>query len=99
MEQTVKTDEVPASVVAWKDDGKPIDSQEQRRHPEDKEGVFYKFEELKADTAGQLSDADLEALWRRMKPRSVWDQEARQIKSRPTRGRARSRTRERERSK
>merc|ERR1712185_874019 len=50
----------------WKDDA-PIDPNEKRRNPEDKE--WYNFDEMKAKYVKDFNDEEIEKYWRReMKP-------------------------------
>merc|ERR1712096_161269 len=50
----------------WKDD-QPIDPNEKRRNPEDKE--YYTFEETKSKYAKEFKDEEIESFWRKdMKP-------------------------------
>merc|ERR1712060_816211 len=54
----------------WKDDGGPIDPNELRRNPEDKE--FYTFEAIKKKYAQTLTPEMIEGFWRKdMKPQWV----------------------------
>lgn len=58
----------------WKDDKEPIDPEEQRQNPDDKE--WYTFESIKKKYTKQYKPEELEAFWRKeCKPAWVVEQE------------------------
>merc|ERR1711920_576165 len=58
----------------WKDDGGPIDPEEKRRDPSDKE--FYTFEAVKKKYGIEFKPEELEKYWRKdMKPEWVIEEE------------------------
>merc|ERR1719329_1567567 len=60
----------------WKDDGGPIDPEEKRRNPDDKE--HYSFAEIKQKYASRFKPEEVEAFWRKeMKPLWVVEEEGR----------------------
>merc|ERR1712025_50304 len=58
----------------WKDDGSPIDPEEKRQNPEDKE--YYTYEEVKKKYAKEYKPDELESFWRKnCRPQWVVDEE------------------------